>query len=157
MAVIKLHPEHLQTIRAHAESTYPEECCGLLLGAISGDEKTVVEVWPAPNAWTAETAEELSAEASLTKERRYVIEPRAMLEAQREARNRQLVILGFYHSHPDSRAIPSECDREYAWAIYSYIIVGVRQGIAGEIGSWCLDDARSFEAEEILTGKLCPK
>lgn len=87
----------------------------------------MVEVWQVQNAWSDETAEELSAEISLTKERRYVIEPRAMLKAQREARHRQLVILGFYHSHPDSRAIPSECDREYAWAIYSYILVEVAQ------------------------------
>ncbi|WP_255349222.1 Mov34/MPN/PAD-1 family protein [Kamptonema formosum] len=62
-----------------------------------------------------------------------------------------------YHSHPDSRAIPSECDREYAWATYSYIIVEVRQGKAGDIRSWCLDDARRFEAEEILTGTLIEK
>ncbi|WP_052334385.1 M67 family metallopeptidase [Kamptonema formosum] len=115
MAVIKLHPQHLQSIRAHAESTYPEECCGLLLGAISRDEKTVREVRPAPNAWTAETAEELSADASLTKKRRYVIEPRSMLEAQREARNRQLVILGFYHgSIPVVQRSPNECDNDFS-------------------------------------------
>jgi len=59
-------------------------------------------------------------------------------------------------TRPDSRAIPSECDREYAWAIYSYIIVEVRQGKAGEIGSWWLDDTRRFEAEEMLTGTPTP-
>lgn len=154
--VLKLLTEQLAAIRAHAESTYPEECCGLFLGSIDGGEKTVVEVWPAENVWNAETAAELSAASHLTKERRYVIEPRTLLRAQREARDRQLAVIGFYHSHTDSEAIPSECDREYAWPIYSYLIASVRQGKARGERSWCLDDARYFQPEEIRTSSPAP-
>lgn len=149
--ILKLLSEHLQTICTHAERTYPEECCGLLLGQMT-EGKTVVEVWQTENAWSAETADEYpDSEMERSRRRRYAIAPLAMLKAQREARDRHLNIIGIYHSHPDHPAIPSECDRLAAWQQYSYVIVSVPQGKAGELRSWVLDDAHQFQSEKIIT------
>ena len=160
--VLQLQPEHLQAIRAHAESTYPEECCGLLLGKFAGECKNLVKVRPTENGWREQTARELGEElagedlagnlpsAALTKESRYIIEPAEMLKVLKEARSRDLSIIGVYHSHPNNPAIPSECDRALAWPEYSYIIVSVPQGKAGEILAWNLDEESQFQPEKII-------
>ncbi|WP_071191022.1 M67 family metallopeptidase [Trichormus sp. NMC-1] len=144
---LKLHPEHLQIINNHAESTYPEECCGIMLGHMAEDSKTLITVIPTENAWNQE-AVNFTVEAQSTK-RRYAIAPAFMLQMQREARNRNLSIIGIYHSHPDHPAIPSEWDRLYAWPEYSYIIVSVENGKAGKLQSWSLDENHQFQLETI--------
>lgn len=68
--MIKLSQEHLQTIRTHAESTYPDEYCGLILGYVANDSKTVVEVRPTENAWNAEAAAELGGERTTASKKR---------------------------------------------------------------------------------------
>lgn len=148
--VLKLSTAQLAAIRSHAESTYPEECCGLFLGSINGTEKMVVEVWPSENVYNSQTTVEFFSETNLTKKNRYVIEPKLLLKAQKQARESKQAVIGFYHSHIDSSAIPSECDREYAWPIYSYLIISVHQGKAVGECSWCLDDNRQFQPEEIV-------
>ena len=153
---IKLLPEHQQTILSHAESVYPQECCGLMMGYIANGVKTVVEVIPTANAWETE-ADNFTQEINKTNitsptsslKRRYAIAPQIMLQVQREARDKSLNIIGIYHSPPDHPAIPSECDRLYAWAGYSYIIVSVQKGIASDILSWSLDDNHQFQSEII--------
>lgn len=154
--VLKLSTDHLRAISAHAESTYPDECCGLLLGKLSQDSKTLVEVMLTENAWSAETAQsfqalDATAQQVSTKCSHYTIAPAILLKAQREARDRQLDIIGIYHSHPDHPAIPSELDRVYAWHQYSYIIVSVQNGKACDLRSWSLDDEHQFQPEEIIT------
>ncbi len=151
---IVLGREHLQAICSHAESVYPQECCGLLLGLVRGDSKTVVEVLPTENAWDEEAMQafqaiEPLAQLGQTKRGNYAIAPTDMLKAQKAARDRQLAIVGIYHSHPDCAAIPSEFDRQVAWCEYSYIIVSVGSGKAVEVNSWRLDDNRKFQREEI--------
>jgi proteasome lid subunit RPN8/RPN11 len=157
--ILKLAVEHLRSICAHAESTYPQECCGLLLGELSQNSKTLVEVVATENAWSAEAVESLqkidaTLDSGTNKNSHYTIAPEVMLKAQREARDRQLDIIGVYHSHPDHPAIPSEFDRLCAWQPYSYIIVSVQQGKAGELQSWGLDDDHQFQPEEIVVEKL---
>lgn len=148
--MIRLSQEHLQNIRAHAESTYPDECCGIILGYLANEGKTVVEVMPTENAWNTEAVAEFSGERTAeSKRRQYAIAPEVMLKTQKEARHRSLNIIGIFHSHPDISAIPSECDRLYAWQGYSYIIVTVQNGKAGELRSWSLDDRHQFQAEAI--------
>ncbi len=149
--VLQLLPKHLQTIYTHAETTYPEECCGIILGNLTSEGKTVVEVMPTENAWNAETAAELPGDDTLdySKRQRYAIAPQVMLQAQREARDCKLNIIGIYHSHTDNPAIPSEYDRQLAWQEYSYIIVSVQNGKAGDIKSWSLDDNHQFQQEVI--------
>lgn len=153
---IKLFPEHQQTILSHAESVYPQECCGLMMGYVANGVKTVVEVIPTANAWeteadnfTPEIARTNISSQVLSLKRRYAIAPQIMLQVQRQARDRALNIIGIYHSHPDHPAIPSECDRLYAWAGYSYIIVSVQNSLATDILSWSLDDNHQFQSEII--------
>jgi proteasome lid subunit RPN8/RPN11 len=143
-------------MQTHAESTYPEECCGLLLGQLSDDEKILIEVLLTENSWDAEAVEafqavEGSAQLDTTKRTRYSIAPEAMLKAQKDARDRNLNIIGIYHSHTDHPAIPSEFDRAIAWQQYSYVIISVQQGKACDFKSWSLDDEHQFQPEELLT------
>ncbi|HHP7245697.1 MAG TPA: Mov34/MPN/PAD-1 family protein [Elainellaceae cyanobacterium] len=158
--VLWLSSEHLQHIVAHAEHTYPDECCGIMLGLDQrGDRpcKILVELWTVSNAWDMDAANamaDVDAQFSTdnsTKSRRYWIDPRDMLSAQRCARDRQMTIIGIYHSHPDHSAIPSECDRVCAWSQYSYVIASVQRGQISNILSWTLDDQHQFEAETMLT------
>ncbi len=158
--MIKLNFEHLRIIKSHAESTYPEECCGVILGHISDHSKTVVDIIPTENAWNRETAVDFpNDDINYSRQRRYTIAPEKMLELQKSARERNLNIIGIFHSHPDYPAIPSEFDRNFAWEEYSYIIVSVQKGQAGDIYSWVLDgdnpkgDAkayRDFQQEEVM-------
>ncbi|WP_051039236.1 Mov34/MPN/PAD-1 family protein [Nostoc sp. PCC 7524] len=151
--MLKFLPEQLQTILSHAESTYPDECCGLLLGYLVDGVKTVVEVIPTANAWDSEAENFAADNTTHSTERRYAIAPQIMLQVQRQARDRSLNIIGIYHSHPDYSPIPSECDRLYAWSGYSYIIASVQNGAASDIKSWTLDNTHHFQAEEVFTMK----
>jgi proteasome lid subunit RPN8/RPN11 len=142
-------------MQTHAESTYPEECCGLLLGHLRGDVKTLVEVLPTQNSWGDEGVDdfqaiESSAQRKSSKRNRFSIAPKVMLQAQKDARDRNLDIIGIFHSHPDHPAVPSEFDRAIAWQQYSYIIVSVQQGKACDLKSWSLNDEHQFQPEEIL-------
>ena len=153
--VIKLNSHHLQTIQTYAERIYPEECCGLLLGQRCGDAKTLIEVLPTENSWDDEAADafqaiEGSAQLESSKRSRFSIAPVVMLKAQKDARARNLDIIGIFHSHPDHPAVPSEFDRAIAWQQYSYIIVSVQQGKACDLKSWSLDDNHQFQPEDIL-------
>ncbi|AFY33705.1 Mov34/MPN/PAD-1 family protein [Calothrix sp. PCC 7507] len=139
---LRLSQEHLQTIRTHAETTYPEECCGLILGHLASQGKTAVEVIATENAWSAE-------DSLSSKKRRYAIAPQVMLQTQKAARDRSLNIVGIYHSHPDYSAAPSEFDCKYAWPEYSYIIVSVQNGKSDILQSWILDEQHQFQPEPI--------
>ena len=140
----------LHTIYAHADRTYPDECCGLLLGNLTAGNKIVTDLWAMENAWDAAAADDLADDPHLNKTRRYWIAPQEMLAAIRAARARHLEIVGVYHSHPDHPAIPSEYDRQLAWAQYSYLIVSVPEGIASDARSWVLDDRHQFQPEPLL-------
>lgn len=141
MSRLLISPRHLHAAGQHAVTTYPEECCGILIGRPlgSGDEGAMVErLLSAQNA------------RSESRGNRYLIEPRTILAAQREAQAAQMDIVGYYHSHPDHPAEPSEFDREHAWPGYSYLIVSVRAGKVVAARSWRLKDDRSGFVEERL-------
>lgn len=142
--------DDLVTICNHGERTYPNECCGLLLGKLSDEVKIVEEVWPVDNAWSVDGAEHWPEQSGLTEKRRYAIPAEMILKAMKEARDRSLSIVGFYHSHPDCPAIPSEFDRACAWPEYSYVIISVQQGKVQDIRNWSLDCESNFQPEEIL-------
>ena len=144
--ILRLESQHLASIQAHAERTYPEECCGLLLGKSDPTGKTVMEVRATTNHWQ----ESSDSESGFTKARRYEIAPADLLAAMKEGRARNLDIVGIYHSHPDHPAEPSECDRQAAWQHYSYAIVSVPKGNAGELRSWSLNEQSQFEEDPIL-------
>ncbi len=152
--MIYLSRTQLQQIEIHATKTYPEECCGLLLGTIARDHQRVIEVRETENDWTPtmiEGFEHLSSSdnQSLSRKNRFSIAPSVLLQVQKEIRNRNLNIIGIYHSHPDHPAIPSAFDREIAWPDYSYIIASLRQGKVTAIKSWKLQENQQFKPEKI--------
>jgi proteasome lid subunit RPN8/RPN11 len=143
---IEISSAQLKTIFDRATTIYPEECCGILLGRFAGKSKIVVEVIPTINEWTAS---ELDDDLLRTKHSRFTIPAPEIFQAQKRGRDLNIEIIGFFHSHPDYPAIPSECDRAQAWEVYSYPIVSVIQGKAIEMKSWVLDENRVFRSEEI--------
>ena len=149
---ISISTAHLKIIYKYAEDIYPEECCGILLGRIDGLSKMVVEVIETINTWqNSEVTTELTSSDDLnrTKRSRYTISPRDIFQAQKRGRDLQLDIIGFFHSHPDAPSIPSTCDRDRAWEIYSYPIISVINGKISDVQSWVLDSEGIFQLEEI--------
>lgn len=135
---IRLSEELTEAIRAHGAQDYPYECCGVMLGALEGETKVVTLLKPLPNVHEE------------GHERRFLISPEDMFRLLREERQGGPKVLGFYHSHPDHPARPSEYDREYASPWYSYIIVAVAQGTPQQMTCWILtEDRQQFESEEI--------
>ena len=118
-------------IRRHGEETYPHECCGILLGESDGDLRTVRRTVRCGNTRID------------SPQNRYHIDPRELVRAQREAHERGLDIIGFYHSHPDHPARWSSTDFEEAhWIGCSYVITGVEQGRAAVTNSFALTGTR---------------
>lgn len=141
--MITLERQHETEINNHGERDYPHECCGLLIGHFLDDgRKTVVETYPISNAREEEA-----------KRNRFLIRPEELMRGEKHARERKLDVVGFYHSHPDDRARPSQYDLDHAWPTYSYIIVSVLEGRASDLRSWEMEADRSrFNKEEISKG-----
>ena len=131
---MKIQCEHLDQIHSHLETGYPNEACGVLLGA----EETVTEIVPASN------------QRDDSAHNRYLIDPLAYLKIERDADRRGIAVVGIYHSHPDVPAQPSQFDLDHAWPNLSYLIVSVVSGKAAETLSWRLRDDRSqFDQEPV--------
>lgn len=130
----------LEEIRQHGRRAYPNECCGALLGAPGEDgTKEVRALLSLDNRRAGEAART-----------RFLVTADDHRAAEKTARAQGLEIVGFYHSHPDHPARPSEFDREHAWPWYSYIIVGVAEGASQEATCWLLAEDRSrFLPEEM--------
>jgi proteasome lid subunit RPN8/RPN11 len=137
--MITIANEQLNKIREHGVRDHPYECCGLLLGRFTGEGKVVTETYSISNA------REESA-----KRNRFLITPEELMRGERYARDRDLEVVGFYHSHPDCPAVPSQYDLEHAWPTYSYIIVSTTATEAKDLFSWEQEPDRSkFNPEEI--------
>jgi proteasome lid subunit RPN8/RPN11 len=121
-------------IRAHGQDTYPHECCGALVGR----DGRISAVVPLPN-----TTEE-------GPRRRFLVRPSDYRTAERRARELGGDLLGFYHSHPDHPARPSQYDLDHAWPTFAYIIVAVAQGAAADMTVWYLQEDRSTFEEGTL-------
>ena len=138
--MLKLEASCREDISRHGEKTYPHECCGALLGIdLPNGNRHITEVLAIEN------------EVQENTRRRYLVAPKAMLRIEKEARARNLEVLGIYHSHPDHPSRPSEFDREHAWPFWSYVIVSVRKGQSELLQSWrLLEDRSSFEEERLI-------
>jgi len=142
---LEITPGHLQAATEHAAASYPEECCGFLIGRFAA----------ATGVTAVERSLPVSNERQESRHNRYLISPETVLAASKEARAQGLDIVGYYHSHPDHPARPSEFDREHAWPGVSYVIVSVEGGRVADTRSWRLsDDRERFEEEEIISGAL---
>jgi len=136
--MITLDPKALEAIHEHGREAYPEECCGALLGTGGNGSARVARIARMENARRDE------------RRRRYVIEPLEYARVERQADAESLSVLGFYHSHPDHPAVPSEYDREHGFPFFHYIVLSVGAGVPGEAASWVLSEDRgAFEREEV--------
>ena len=145
MNKIVLKSSQVQQIEEEGAAAYPNECCGILIGQDAGPtgggaKRRVVErLEPGKNVF--EPGEQYH---------RFSIDPRQQLNAERAAEAEGKVVLGFYHSHPDHPARPSEYDREHAWPFYSYVIVSIAKGEPVDMTSWLLDDqTQTFSRQDI--------
>jgi proteasome lid subunit RPN8/RPN11 len=109
----------------HAEAGLPNEACGMLLGTVDGPTYHVRDAILTPNRMKSPA--------------RFAIPDGDILRAYQTAGERGMDVVGVYHSHPSSPAIPSETDARYmdlnpgAWVIYS--------GIDGRMRAWIRDDS----------------
>jgi proteasome lid subunit RPN8/RPN11 len=147
---LKMSTEVAQKIRQHGAETYPHECCGALLGRdrVDGDSTTAGGVQL--------PIREILALFPLVNRRddsphnRFSVTAEDVRDAEKAAQEKKLDVVGWYHSHPDHPARPSQYDREHAWPWYSYVIVSVAGGKPEEMTSWRLSDDRSdYASEEI--------
>jgi proteasome lid subunit RPN8/RPN11 len=118
--MLKLGKSQYDALRRHGEETYPDECCGVLLGQMEDDGvRTVSSTARAGNTRTDSA------------HNRYNIDPKDLIRIQREGRERGEDIIGFYHSHPDHPARWSSTDlAEAHWFGCSYVITSVEKGKA---------------------------
>ena len=146
MNKLVLTASQVREIEEEGVRAYPNECCGILVGRDLSDgacvRRIVERLEPIANTW--DEAEQ---------RRRFAIDPLALMKAEKAASAEGQVVLGFYHSHPDHPARPSETDRQYWWTFYSYVIVSIARGEAVEMTSWVLrEGAEAFDRQEIEVG-----
>jgi proteasome lid subunit RPN8/RPN11 len=132
---LSLMPGIAEAIAAHGVETYPNECCG----AMYGRDGVVTATFALPN-----TTEE-------GPRRRFLVRPQDYMAAERRGTELRADLLGFYHSHPDHPARPSQYDLDHAWPSFSYVIVAVRAGAPEDMTSWRLREDRSAFDQEQLT------
>ena len=145
--MLKLTEQTYDAIRRHGEETYPHECCGVLLGRSADGVNDVEDAIRAGNTRTDSA------------HNRYQIAPQELVKIQRQARERGLDIVGFYHSHPDHPAQWSKTDfAEAHWLGCSYVITSVQKGVAQDTNSFLLsgtsEENKAFEDEPIEVGVL---
>ena len=133
--MIRVASEPWQEMIAHARSTYPNECCGAMLGKIDGADKDVLMAMRLENASAGSQAA------------RYDIRPEDLLAADREARRQGLDLIGIYHSHPDCAAYFSETDLKNSCPWYSFIVLSIQKGEFDHANSW-LPNAEQTAAEK---------
>lgn len=147
MIDLLLSDELAARIGAEGAAAYPNECCGILIGSDVGrgeaGQRVVDELQPGRNAFEADE-----------RYHRFSIDPVQQMKAERDSEAKGKVVLGFYHSHPDHPARPSEYDRQHAWPFYSYVIVSIAKGEVEDMTSWLLDEAtNTFARQEIVSHK----
>jgi len=138
--VLKIREDLARRIQSHGVETYPHECCGALLGRDAENSREVLDLLPLENR------------RNDSPRNRFEVTPEDVRLAENTARAKQLDLIGWYHSHPDAPARPSEFDREHAWPWYSYIIVSIQARAPQDTKSWRLRDDRSaYDPEAIET------
>jgi proteasome lid subunit RPN8/RPN11 len=131
-------------IESEGEAGYPNEICGMIFGrdvTEAGQQRRVtVKLVPGKNVFEANE-----------QYHRFSIDPLQQLKAERAAEKEGLILLGYYHSHPDAPARPSQYDLDHAWEVYSYVIVSIAKGKAVDMTSWvCVtDEERRFVQQGI--------
>jgi len=140
VSTLLLTPEQLEQIRQEGAAAYPDECCGVLIGRDIDGRRIVEKLRALSNSF--EPGERFH---------RFRLDPLELARAEKEAGESGKLVLGFYHSHPDHPARPSEYDRAHAWPFYSYVIVAIEKGQPCDLTSWLLDEkTEQFVSEAVL-------
>jgi proteasome lid subunit RPN8/RPN11 len=124
---------------SHARATYPNECCGAMLGSVDGDEKLVRVAMPLENAFSGAQAA------------RYELRPEDLLAADKAARDQHMDLIGIYHSHPDCDAYFSATDLRNSCPWYSFVVLSIQKGEFHHANSWLPNDDQTEAAKEELT------
>ena len=124
---------------AHAQQTYPNECCGAMLGSTEDGAKLVREALPLENAFEGAQAA------------RYVLRPEDLMAADRAARERAMELIGIYHSHPDCDAYFSQTDLKNSCPWYSFVVLSIRHGEFHHANSWLPNVEQTEAAKEELS------
>jgi proteasome lid subunit RPN8/RPN11 len=135
--MIRIESEPWAQMVAHARETYPNECCGAMLGS-TGNEKTVRIALPLQNAFEGAQAA------------RYELRPEDLRAADKAARERHMDLIGIYHSHPDCDAYFSRTDLQNSCPWYSFVVLSVRKGEFDHANSWLPNLEQTEAAKEEL-------
>lgn len=133
--MIRIEKEAWARMVEHACETYPLECCGAMLGEVDGGVKTVRLALRLRNAFDG------------AQNTRYEVRPEDLLAAEREARSRDMDLVGIYHSHPDCGAYFSETDLKHSCPWYSFVVISIRRGVFDHANCW-LPNAEQTAAEK---------
>jgi len=141
--MIRIDPEAWRVMVAHAEKTYPDECCGALIGETADDRtRHVREAVPMRNSYDG------------PQEDRYELHPEDLLAADRDARARGLDLVGIFHSHPDCDAYFSQTDLKNSCPWYSFVVLSVQKGRFHHAASFLPDaDQTRADKEELSYGQ----
>src|ERR1700757_3250951 len=138
--MIRIETEPWQVMVSHARQTYPNECCGAMLGSTGQDgEKLVHVAIPLQNAFAGAQAQ------------RYELRPEDLLTADRAARERNMDLIGIYHSHPDCDAYFSKTDLQNSCPWYSFVVLSIQKGEFHHANSWLPNFEQTEAAKEELT------
>jgi len=142
-SVLRISPSLMAEVEAEARTVYPEECCGVLVGSCRRHADTSVASVAA--VWTTENV------AQGDRSHGYLIAPEVLLEVYKQAGARGEEVIGYYHSHPDAGAAPSDRDLARAVPGASYLIVAIDERQILDRRSWRLrSDNSRFEEEQLL-------
>lgn len=129
-----------EKVEADGAGAYPNECCGIMFGVELDGRRIVQRLETVANAFQADE-----------QYHRFSISAQQLMQAEKDAAASQQLVLGFYHSHPDHPARPSEYDREHSWPFYSYVIVSIAKRVPLDMTSWLLDEqSETFVRQDIM-------
>ena len=123
---MKITDAQLKRIYDHAKETYPHECFGFLVGTY--DAGGLVHRAVRGTNLNTDRAD------------RFEMDPKEFIGIEKQADNEGLTVIGFYHSHPDWPAIPSQTDITWAWEGSYYLIASVHEGRPFNTGVWSLTE-----------------
>jgi proteasome lid subunit RPN8/RPN11 len=137
--MIKIESDAWEVMVSHAESTFPNECCGAMIGNVDGDQKRVTAAVPLENAYTGAQGA------------RYELRPQDLLTAEKKARAAGLALIGIFHSHPDCDAYFSKTDLENSCPWYSFVVLSVKSGKFDHAASFLPNPDQTAAEKEELT------
>ena len=137
--MIRIEPEPWEVMVSHARQTYPNECCGAMLGSIDATGKTVRAALPLENAFEGAQAA------------RYELRPQDLLAADKAAHERHMDLIGIYHSHPDCGAYFSPTDLRNSCPWYSFVVLSIQKGEFNHANSWLPNAEQTEAVREELT------